>query len=74
MLLAESHNACCVVRDLDGRLKLLWENIPARTWHLGDLSPMHLRADAPLGEIIEEECLAIDPALAQEALEELAAY
>jgi hypothetical protein len=74
MLLAESHNPCCVVRDLDGRLKLLWENVPAGTWHVGDLSPAHLRTDAGVGEIIEEECLAIDPALAREALEELEAY
>jgi hypothetical protein len=49
LLLRNSHNATCVVRDLDGELYLIWEEMPDRGWHFGALSAGNLttQEDSP---------------------------
>jgi hypothetical protein len=42
LLLRESHNSTCVVRDLDGSLVLIWEEPLAGRWHFGPLSAGNL--------------------------------
>ncbi|MDP9383884.1 MAG: hypothetical protein M3P50_01375 [Actinomycetota bacterium] len=70
-LLFESHNACYVVRDLDGRLQLLWQDDPSGVWRMGNLSAGHVKPEAEIAELIEQEELAIDAELALAALAEL---
>ena len=70
-LLSETHNAAYAVRDLDGEVKLLWEELPDGGWHLGPLSAGHLRTAEGIDEVIEYEGLAIDPELAIAAIKEL---
>jgi len=56
-LLRESHNATCVVRDLDGTLHLLWqESSISDRWSLGPLCRENLVDDGTL-----EERLGDDP-------------
>lgn len=71
-LLTESHNACHVIRDLDGALKLLWEDLRSGTWSLGDLSAAHIQPESDLAEFIEHEELGIDAEQARDALRALA--
>lgn len=55
-LLRESHNATCVVRDLDGTLQLLWQepSISDR-WSQGPLYRENLIDDGALEELLEDD-------------------
>jgi hypothetical protein len=70
-LLCETHDTTYAVRDLDGEVKLLWEELPDGGWHLGPLSAGHLRTSEGIAEVIEYEGLAIDAELAIAAIDEL---
>jgi hypothetical protein len=55
-LLPEAHNGTCIVRDLDGELKFLWEEAPASDrWLIGPLFREHLIEISDIEEAMEEE-------------------
>src|SRR2546421_159323 len=47
-LLRESHNATCVVRDIDGPLMMLWEEPLSGVWDFGPLCRQNLISDEEL--------------------------
>jgi hypothetical protein len=53
-LVPQSSNQCCVVRDLDGSLQLLWEEPATGKWSHGPLSRDDLVDDAELREALED--------------------
>jgi hypothetical protein len=55
-LLRESHNATCVVRDLDGTLQLLWqESSISDRWSRGPLCRENLIDDGTLQEHLDDD-------------------
>jgi hypothetical protein len=55
-LLRESHNATCVVRDLDGTLQLLWqESSLSSRWSRGPLDRQNLINDEDLEDRVDAD-------------------
>lgn len=50
-LLREGHNETCAIRDLDGTMRFLWEELPEGRWFVGPLYVDHLEEE----EMIDEE-------------------
>lgn len=54
-LLRESHNATCVVRDLDGKLQLLWQESSSSRWSRGPLYRQNLINDEDLEDQVDAD-------------------
>jgi hypothetical protein len=55
-LVRESHNATCVVRDLDGALQFLWqESVASDRWSIGPLYRENLIDDSDLEDLLDAD-------------------
>jgi hypothetical protein len=55
-LLPEAHNATCIVRDLDGILRFLWQESPSSDrWLIGPLCRQHLIDIEEVEQVLEDD-------------------
>jgi hypothetical protein len=52
-LLGESNTCCAIVRDLDGALYLLFEELPSGTWRASPLWRAHMPDDSLLEDLFD---------------------
>src|SRR4051794_11811997 len=53
-LLAETHNACAVVRDLDGSLRLIFDDMRDGPWRIGPLYDAHMPGEGLFEEVVAQ--------------------